>query len=362
MNLAVESWPLALLLMAVKGGIVIGAVLNLVPICIYLERKICAFIQGRVGPNRVGPLGLLQPVADAVKLMFKEEIIPRDADRVLYLMAPLLTFLFPAAALAFIPFGPVIDTGGSLGPVDLRVCPVDTGLLMLLAVTSLGVYGIAFGGWASNSKYPLMGAIRASSQMISYAVAAELALVAIIATSGSVNLQEIVLEQTRPLQLFGLEVPLLGNWNIFHQPIAFVIFLCAMFAENNRLPFDLPEAEPELGAGYHAEYSGLKFAMFMLGEYVAMILMSSLCVTLFFGGWSGPGVGLSGASTVTSWLPGLIGVAWFMVKVLLVLCFYMWVRWTLPRFRYDQLMRLGWKMLVPLGLANLFVTGVIVSL
>lgn len=362
--LALEGPWLALGGMALKSLIVIFVVLQIVPGLIYLERKISAYIQGRVGPNRVGPFGLLQPVADAVKLAFKEEIIPKDADRVLYLLAPFLAFLAPAAALAFIPFGPTVDTGGSLGTIDLRVCSVDTGLLFLLAVTSLGVYGIAFGGWASNSKYPLMGAVRASSQMISYAVAAELALVSIIATTGSVDLQQIVLEQTKSLRFMGQEIPLLPNWHIFHQPVAFLIFLVAMFAENNRLPFDLPEAEPELGAGYHAEYTGLKFAMFFLGEYVAMISMSAVCVTLFFGGWSGPGISLANPSSavVAGWIPAAIGVVWFLVKVMLVLCFYMWVRWTLPRFRYDQLMRLGWKMLIPVGLANLLLTGVVLAL
>jgi NADH-quinone oxidoreductase subunit H len=341
----------------VKGFGVIFVVLNIVPGLIYLERKICAYIQGRVGPNRVGPAGLLQPIADAIKLLFKEEIIPRSADRFLYLMGPVLAFLVPASALAFIPFGPKVDTGS--GEIDLRICGVDPGLLMLLAVTSLGVYGIALGGWASNSKFALMGAIRASAQMISYAVAAELALVAIVASTGTADLQKIVAGQIVPLKLGGVDNTILPNWGIFHQPIAFVIFLCAMFAENNRLPFDLPEAEPELGAGYHAEYSGLKFAMFMLGEYVAMITMSALCVTIFFGGWSGPG---ATSTLVTGWGPAILAMIYFLAKVVLVLVFYMWVRWTLPRFRYDQLMRLGWKMLVPVGLANLFITGVLISL
>lgn len=353
----------ALLGIVVKGLVVLGAVLTLVPLLVYLERKISAFIQGRIGPNRVGPLGLLQPVADAVKLLFKEEIIPKGADKVLYLIAPVLAFLAPAAAIAFIPFGPAFDTGSETwGVIDLRVCSVDTGLLMFLAVTSLGVYGIAFGGWASNSKYPLMGAVRATAQMVSYSVAAELALVALIATTGTVNLQQMVVEQTKPLDLLGVPIPVLPNWNIFHQPLAFVIFLCGMFAENNRTPFDLPEAEPELGAGYHTEYTGMKFAMFFLGEYVAMISMSALCVTMFFGGWSGPFGPPAGVGVVTSWVPAAIAVFWFSVKVMAVLCFYMWVRWTLPRFRYDQLMRLGWKMLIPAGLANLLITGAILTL
>jgi NADH-quinone oxidoreductase subunit H len=356
--LAFDNLPLALGGMAVKGLIVIFTVLQIVPACIYLERKICAYIQGRRGPNRVGPFGLLQPIADAIKLLFKEEIVPKDADKVLYYLGPFFTYLFPFLALAFIPFGPAFNTGGSWGTIDMRVCSVSTGLLMLMAVTSLGVYGIAFGGWASNSKYPLMGAIRGSAQMISYAVAAELVLVSMIATAGSVDLQEIVLQQAQPIEFRGLNLP---NWFIFRQPLAALIFIICAFAENNRLPFDLPEAEPELGAGYHAEYTGLKFAMFMLGEYVAMITMSAVFVTLFFGGWSGPGVALNGG-LAASWIAAALGIFWFLAKVMVVLCFYMWVRWTLPRFRYDQLMKLGWKMLVPLGLANLFLTGVALAL
>jgi len=348
---------------AVKGLLVIFVVLQIVPGCIWLERKICAYIQGRRGPNRVGPYGLLQPVADAIKLLFKEEIVPRDADRVLYYLGPFFTYLFPFAALAFVPFGPTLITspGDPHGFIDFRVCSVSTGILFLFSVTSLGVYGIAFGGWASNSKYSLMGSVRGASQLISYEVAMSLAIVATVATTGSVDLQQCVVEQTRRLSLFGFELPL-PNWFIFHQPIAALMFLICAFAENNRLPFDLPEAEPELGAGYHVEYTGLKFAMFMLGEYVAMIAMSSVFVTLYFGGWSIPFVPLAPDGVTSSWLLALVATAVFLAKVMAVLCFYMWVRWTLPRFRYDQLMRLGWKMLVPLGLVNLLITGVVLGL
>jgi NADH-quinone oxidoreductase subunit H len=346
---------------ALKGLIVIFTVLQIVPGCVYLERKICAYIQGRRGPNRVGPFGLLQPVADAVKLLFKEEIVPKDADRVLYYLGPFFTYLFPFAALAFVPFGPTLDTGSGSGAIDFRVCSVSTGILLLFAVSSLGVYGIAFGGWASNSKYSLMGAVRGSSQMISYEIGMGLALLATIATVGSVDLQQCVVEQTKPLSLFGLEVSRLPNWLIFHQPLAALIFLVCAFAENNRTPFDLPEAEPELGAGYHTEYTGLKFAMFMMGEYVAMIAMSSVFVTLYFGGWSIPFVSVPNGVT-NSWIIALLATGVFLAKVMAVLIFYMWVRWTLPRFRYDQLMRLGWKMLVPLGIANLFLTGVSLAL
>jgi NADH-quinone oxidoreductase subunit H len=349
--------------MAVKGLLVIGMILQIVPGLIYLERKISAFIQGRIGPNRVGPFGLLQPVADAVKLLFKEEIIPRDADKVLYLLAPMLAFLAPALAFAFIPFGAKIETATDV--IDMRIVPAPIGLLMLLSISSLGVYGVALGGWASNSKYPLMGSIRASAQMVSYSVAMGLALVAVVATVGSVDLQDYIAYQAQPLFHSGNPIlDLIPNWLVFRQPVALIIFLVAMFAENNRLPFDLSEAEPELGAGYHAEYTGMKFAMFFLGEYVAMISMSGLFVTLFLGGWSLPQVcqPIAGTADVVGWIPGIISMVVFLTKLMLVLCFYMWVRWTLPRFRYDQLMRLGWKMLIPAGIANLFVTGVMLAL
>ena len=350
---------------AVKGLLVILGILNVVPILIYLERKICAYIQGRIGPNRVGPFGLLQPLADAVKLAFKEEIVPVGADRTLYFLAPLMAFLPSAAAFAFVPFGPELHGADGALVTDLRVAPgTGAGLLMLLATTTLAVYGIAFGGWASNSKYPLMGAVRATAQMISYEIAMGLALVAVIATTGSIDLQDAVADQARPL--FGANLGLVSwipNWHVFHQPIAFILFVVAMFAENNRLPFDLAEAEPELGAGYHAEYTGLKFAMFFMGEYVAMITMSGVCVTLFLGGWHMPGMALiNGGPAVDSVFLAVCGVLIFSTKVMLVLCFYMWVRWTIPRFRYDQLMQLGWKMLIPVGLANLFVTGALIAL
>lgn len=347
---------------ALKGLIVIAVVLQIVPGCVYLERKVCAYIQGRRGPNRVGPFGLLQPVADAIKLLFKEEIVPRNADKVLYYLGPFFTYLFPFAALAFVPFGPTLDTGSSYGPIDFRVCSVSTGLLLLFAVSSLGVYGVAFGGWASNSKYSLMGAVRGSSQMISYEIGMGLALAATIATTGSVDLQQCVVEQMKPLSILGFEIANVPNWFIFHQPVAALIFLICAFAENNRTPFDLPEAEPELGAGYHTEYTGLKFAMYMMGEYVAMIAMSSVFVTLYFGGWSGPFVSTSANGIAGSWPMALLATGYFLAKVMAVLIFYMWVRWTLPRFRFDQLMRLGWKMLVPIGLANLFLTGVSIAL
>jgi NADH-quinone oxidoreductase subunit H len=353
----------------VIGLVALFGLLNVVPILIYAERRICGFIQNRTGPNRVHldwaipipmlswPKGILQPLADAIKLATQEEIVPARADRFLFTLAPLLAMVPAASAFAFIPFG------NRFGEWDLRVAPANVGVLGLLAVTSLGVYGIAFGGWASNSKYPLMGSVRSTAQLVSYAIAMEIAIVSILATAGSLDLQEIVRRQCEPLSIGDLtlgretdagQFRILPNWFVFKQPIAFLIFMVAAFAENNRLPFDLPEAEPELVAGYHTEYTGLKFALFFMGEYLAMVTMGGLAVTLFLGGWDGPGID----PHATSLAQALLSVFYFCVKLGAVLFFYIWVRWTLPRFRYDQLMRLGWRMLVPLGLANLVLTGV----
>jgi NADH-quinone oxidoreductase subunit H len=306
-------------------------------------------------------------MADAIKLMFKEEIIPRNADKLLWHLGPPLAFIPVGTALCFLPFG----SGFEFGPfslmgievahhvVDLRVAEAPIGVLGILAIGSLGVYGIACGGWGSGSKYPLIAAVRAAAQMISYEVALGLGLIAAIVVSGSVDCQEIVLAQATSwtLDLGPLGSPSVG-WNVFKQPLAALICLVAIFAENNRLPFDLPEAEPELVGGYHTEYTGLKFAVFFLGEYCAMILMCGLFVTVFLGGWACPYlVDPTGTGVVNALLSMLV----FGAKLMGVLTFQVWIRWTLPRFRYDQLMDLGWKRLVPLALLNLMVTGVAVA-
>ncbi len=374
-----SDWVVQAIATAVKAGLVIGIAMNIVPLLIYLERKISAYMQGRIGPNRVNLVlgdvryllppsmrdavpaslsrfklipGSLQPLADAVKLAFKEEIVPASADKVLYYLGPLVAFVPVATALAFIPFGTgTWDLFGTGHVIDLRIASADVGVLGLFAISSLGVYGIAAGGWGSGSKFPLMGAVRASAQMISYEVPMGLALLAAIATVGSVDTQAFVYEQATTWGGMG--------WLVFKQPLAALIFLVAMFAENNRLPFDLPEAEPELVGGYHTEYSGLKFALFFLGEYMAMILMCSLFVTIFLGGWSLPFVvDPSGTSGLNALASGLV----FLAKIMLVLNFQVWIRWTLPRFRYDQLMHLGWKVMVPLALANLVVTAIVLHL
>ncbi|MGE0706482.1 MAG: NADH-quinone oxidoreductase subunit H [Planctomycetota bacterium] len=427
----------------IKAIAVIFVALQIVPGCIYFERKIAAYVQGRLGPNRVnfevGHLryllprwlhgaipegvarvklipGSLQPLADAIKLLFKEEIVPRNADKLLWYMAPALAFIPVGTALAFLPFGATWEFGPTnlLGieighhTIEMSVANVVPGVLFLLAISSLSVYGIACGGWGSGSKYPLMGAVRAAAQMISYEVPLGIALVIALVSAGSVDGQEIVRDQAESWGGFG--------WLLFRQPLAAFIFLVAMFAENNRLPFDLPEAEPELVGGYHTEYSGLKFALFFLGEYCAMILMCGLFVTLFMGGWSLPALlpatglalparlilgggsgliagllianafsggrssSLMGSVTVVACFAlGLVAAVWpgvqpsggfvnavlsilvFSAKLLAVLWLQLWIRWTLPRFRYDQLMNLGWKVMTPLALVNLAVTAIVIS-
>jgi NADH-quinone oxidoreductase subunit H len=320
---------------ALRAFITFGVLMSIVPMIVLAERRIAALIQNRVGPNRVGPGGLLQPFADVLKLLFKEEITPSRADRVLYSLGPLMAFAPVAIAFAAIPVGR-----------GLQVADISVGVLFVVAVTSLGVYGISFGGWASNSKYSLLGALRSSAQIISYEIAMSLALISLLMTAGSLDLQEIVASQRTVF-----------HWNIFWQPVAFILFAVAGFAETNRLPFDLPECEAELVGGFHTEYSSLKFALFFLGEYIAIIVMSSLIVTLFLGGWQ-PGVFALPDGAMGTVLSVLV----FAFKVAALVFFFIWVRWTLPRFRYDQLMRLSWKGLIPLAMANILVTGVVVTL
>ena len=323
-----------ILMDALRAVLIFGGIMTLVPMLVLAERRIAAVIQNRIGPNRVGPLGLLQPLADVIKLLFKEDITPNRADRILFSLAPFLAFAPAAIAFVAIPVGK-----------DLQVAALSVGVLYVLAVTSLGVYGISFGGWASNSKYSLLGGIRSSAQIISYEIAMGLAIVSVLMVAGNIRLGSIVEWQAE------------HGWIIFYQPVAFMIFLVAAFAENNRLPFDMAECEAELVGGFHTEYTGMKFGMFFLGEYIAMIVMSALLVTLFLGGWDPVFFELPEGPAGTA-----ISVLCFVLKLLAVLFLYIWVRWTLPRFRYDQLMRLGWKTLVPLALLNIVLTGIIVSL
>lgn len=309
----------------------------------YAERKIAAFMQDRVGPDRAGPFGILQPLADAGKFFFKEEIIPNTSDKFLFIIGPGIAMLTALMTSAVIPWGGTLDIGGR--EVPLQVTDLNIGVLYVFAVVSLGVYGIMIGGWASNNKFSLLGAIRASSQMISYELSMGLALIALIMMTGTLSLGEIVQQQHG------------GNWNIFYQPLGFLLFLVCAFAECNRTPFDLPECETELVGGYHTEYSSMKLGFFMFAEYINMFISSAFMVTLYFGGYNFPFMDSLGLSQ--NWIT-IIGVLVFFLKIFAFIFFFMWVRWTLPRFRYDQLMRLGWQYMIPLALLNIFITGAII--
>ncbi len=362
------AWWIVLAVALVKGAVVLGVVLGLVSYSVMAERRISAAIQDRIGPNRVGiPLtkirlwGLGQPIADAVKFLFKEQFTPAHVNRWYYNLAPALAMLPPLVAVAVVPFA-------SLAPITLPIlgwtlpmpgviANVDAGMLLVFAVASLGVYGIVLGGWASNSKYPFLGGIRSSAQMISYEMALGLSVVPVFLVTGTFNLSAIVNYQIEHGWLALPFVATPAHWSpaaFLLWPLlllAFFIFLVASFAETNRLPFDLPESETELVGGYHTEYAGMKFALFFLGEYAAMIVASGVMVTLFFGGWSLP----------FEWFLALQGQWWavplqaavFLAKIAAFIFFFIWVRWTLPRFRYDQLMHLGWKVFLPLSLVNI---------
>ncbi len=323
---------------------VFSAVLLMIMVMILAERRVSAFMQYRLGPNRVGPGGILQPVADGLKFLFKEDIIPEHANRPIYLLAPVITMIPALMTFAVIPFGAPLEIAGHA--VQLQVADINIGLLYILALTSVGVYGIVLAGWGSGSKYPLLGGLRSSAQLISYELAMGLAIIGVVMISGGLTFGEIVSYQQAT------------GWNIWKQPLAALIFLIAMYAETNRLPFDLTEAEQELVGGYHTEYSSFKFAMFFMSEYANMITAAAFMVSLFLGGWDVPFVdetALGGWGVVLSVLA-------FMFKVGFFLFLYIWVRWTLPRFRYDQLMRLGWKVLLPLALLNVFLTGLFMAL
>lgn len=408
-----------------KLVVVFSALLMVVPVLAYAERRVCALIQDRLGPNRVGPFGLLQPFADALKLLFKEDLIPEHADRFLFVLAPMLALGTPVLLFAVVPFGnaitltaggvraaavgigaggvaaavvlaglgiwirrrkpkaawlfpplvaaaPLAVIGGAAAAfglsilartippeglrVALQVSDLPAGILFVLAAGSLGVYGIALGGWSSNNKFALLGALRASAQLISYEITLVLAILAVVMSTsdaggvGTVRMSQIVGRQAEAIAILGIPFP---GWYAFRQPLAFLLFLIAAFAETNRLPFDMPECEAELVAGYHTEYSSMKFSMFFMGEYVAITSMSALAVTLFLGGWHVPGLDPKDASL----LSGLVSVAAFAAKTGAILFLYLWVRWSIPRFRYDQIMRIGWKVLVPAAVLNVLATA-----
>ena len=325
---------LEILLIFIKVVVVTLVVFSLPLPLTYMERKVAGHIQVRLGPMRVGPHGILQPLADMIKLFFKEDIIPSKADPWLFRIAPVISMVPVFAVFATIPFGDKITIPFINYEVSMYISDMNVGILYVLAIAGLSVYGIILGGWASNSKYALLGGLRSSAQMISYELALSFACIGVVMIVNSLSLVDIVKAQSG------------WHWNIFYQPVGFVIFFIAGLAEINRIPFDLPEDEGTLGAGYHSEYSSMRFAFFMLTEYVAMVSMSILAVLLFFGGWNGP-----------SFLPGII---WFVIKVVLCIYFFMWTRFTFPRYRYDQLMNIGWKVLLPLSLLNILITGLII--
>jgi len=332
----------------IKIVIALVVLLTAVAYTVWLERKVVGHMQNRWGPSRVGPFGLLQPLADGLKFIFKEDLTPPHVYKRLYIAAPMIAMTFALTSIAIIPIGNWVNVAGISTP--LQITDVNIGLLLILAITSLGVYGVALAGWSSNSKYSLLGGLRASAQMISYEVALGLSLVGVLILAGSFNLRQIVDSQAGTFWGF------IPRWNIFRgQIVAFFIYLTAAYAETNRIPFDLPEAETELVAGYHTEYSAMKFAMFFMAEYANMITVACLASLMFLGGWHGP---LFGPAILQAILP----IFWFMLRVFVFLFIYIWVRGTLPRFRYDQLMAFGWKFLLPLSLANLVITGLIVAL
>src|SRR5215211_5626543 len=312
----------------------------------YGERKISAFVQDRRGPNRAGPFGLLQPLADGVKLFMKEEIIPTMSSKALFIMGPLLAMITATMTSAVIPWGPTVVQNGTAFP--LQIADINIGVLYIFGVVSLGVYGIMIGGWASNNKFSLLAAIRGASQMISYELAMGLSLLAVLMIVGDLRMSAIVGHQVAE------------GWNIIYQPLGFLIFFVCALAECNRTPFDLPEAENELNFGYHQEYSSMKLGFYLFAEYINMFISSVVMATLFFGGYDIPFV--NEAAWGNHWWVGLIGFAVLMAKAVLFIFLFMWIRWTIPRFRYDQLMNLGWKGLLPLALLNMLITAVVVLL
>jgi NADH-quinone oxidoreductase subunit H len=307
---------------------------------VYFERKVAALLQQRVGPTLVGPKGLLQPLADIIKLMFKEELRPGAADALLFALAPILSATAAFAAFAVVPFGAETTIFGLLDqPMKLQVADVNVAILVVFAVASMGVYGIVLAGWSSNSKYSLLGGLRSSAQMISYELSYGMSLASVLLIANSMSLTEIVNGQA------GTWFGFIPRWIVFLQPVGFLVYMTAGVAETNRAPFDFPEAEQELVAGYHTEYSSMSFAMFFMAEYINMVTVSAVATDLFLGGWHGP------------FLSESIGWIWFLLKVGAILFFYVWMRWTLPRYRYDQLMAFGWKVLLPVSVVNLLVTA-----
>lgn len=326
--------------------IIFGISLVIAMYSTYAERKVAAFLQDRLGPDRAGPFGMFQPLADGLKMFMKEEIIPTNSNKWLFMVGPGLAMLTACIGTAVIPWGSGIQIGGRL--VELQVTDINVGILYIFGVVSLGVYGVMIGGWASNNKYSLLSAIRAASQNISYEVAMGLSIIALLLVTGTMSLKEVVAQQHS------------WHWNVLYQPFGFILFMVCAFAETNRAPFDLPECETELIGGYHTEYSSMKLGFYLFAEYINMFVSSAVMAALYFGGYNYPGMDWVLAHTGTTIGP-LIGVAVFFAKIFAFIFFFMWVRWTIPRFRYDQLMHLGWKILIPIAIANVVVTGLVIA-
>jgi NADH-quinone oxidoreductase subunit H len=346
----------------IKIGIVFGVLSAVVALMTLAERKIAAFIQVRLGPMRVGPHGILQPLADGIKLMLKEDILPARADGWIFTLAPVIALVPAFIVFCVIPFGPPLPvpdirlfgyTLMTARQIPLQITDLNIGVLYVLSISSIGILGIILGGWASNSKYPLMGALRSAAQMVSYEVALGFSIMGVLMITGSLSLVDIVNRQKE-----------FGWWFVFLQPLGFILFFVCGIAETNRAPFDLPEAESELVAGFHTEYSGFRFSLFFMAEYANMIAVSAMAVTLFFGGWLRPFPNVAFLNFLDlpffTLGPVLAGIFWFGLKVTIFLYCYLWFRWTWPRYRYDQLMKIGWQYLLPLAIVNLILTAVVV--
>ncbi|MBI4924744.1 MAG: NADH-quinone oxidoreductase subunit NuoH [Bdellovibrio sp.] len=355
------------IILGIKIGALLIALLSVAPVMSWVERRGSALMQNRLGPNRVGPFGLIQPIADAVKFMFKEDPVPGHVSKFYYVLAPLIAFIPALTTFSVIPFASSIEVMGRV--VRFQVADLNVGFLYIFAIAALGIYGVVVAGWASNNKYSLLGSVRSSSQMISYELSMGLSVIGVIMIFSSVNLNDIVRDQGNVL--FHLGQFAIPKWGIFVQPLGFLIFLITVFAETNRLPFDLPEGDSEIIAGYHLEYGSMKFAMFMMAEYINMATVSGLLATLYFGGWQMlPGMhtllesfSLSGSlSGITyEWVRIVFEMFSFVIKVAFFMWFFVWVRWTLPRFRFDQLMGFGWKVMFPLSLVNILLTGIFIK-
>ncbi len=328
-------------------AVLFGITLVIAMYSTYAERKVAAFLQDRLGPDRAGPFGILQPLADGLKMFMKEEIIPSNSSKWLFMVGPGLSMLTACIGTAVIPWGSDITIGDRVIP--LQVTDINVGILYIFGVVSLGVYGVMIGGWASNNKYSLLSSIRAASQNISYEIAMGLSIIALLLVTGTMSLREISDQQHG------------WQWNVLYQPLGFLIFMICAFAETNRAPFDLPECETELIGGYHTEYSSMKLGFYLFAEYINMFVSAAVMATLYFGGYNYPGMDWVLLNTGPIMGP-LIGTGVFFIKIFAFIFFFMWVRWTIPRFRYDQLMHMGWKVLIPLAIANIIITGVVIAL